>query len=60
MGAVMSLKDQRVKITLKYSDWEQLVTVLNQHKLEIEIADYISEELSYEECEYEKEMEDDG
>lgn len=55
----MSLKDQRVKITLKYSDWEQLVTVLNQHNLEIEIADYISEELSYEEREYEKEMEDE-
>lgn len=56
----MSLKDQRVKITLKYSDWEQLVTVLNQHNLEIEIADYISEELSYEENEYEKETEDES
>ena len=56
----MSLKDQRVKITLKYSDWEQLVTVLNQHKLEIETADYISEELSYEEREYEKEMSDEN
>ena len=56
----MSLKDQRVKITLKYSDWEQLVTALNQHNLEIETADYIGEELSYEEREYEKEMEDEG